>query len=65
MTNNIGKQVYQVPARAFPAAQAGTCWPSTSSECPPPDIDNPVFLADLVRLETDDLRQTVKTFGKK
>jgi hypothetical protein len=28
------------------------------------DINNPVFLADFVRLEKDDLRQTVKTFGK-
>ncbi|MGZ8218389.1 hypothetical protein [Methylomagnum sp.] len=28
------------------------------------DINNPVFLADFVRLESDDLRQTVKTFGK-
>jgi hypothetical protein len=28
------------------------------------DINNPVFLADFVRLEPDDLRQTVKTFSK-
>lgn len=28
------------------------------------DVNNPVFLADFVLLQVDDLRQTVKTFGK-
>lgn len=28
------------------------------------DLNNPEFLADFFRLETDDLRQTVKTFEK-
>jgi hypothetical protein len=28
------------------------------------DVNNPVFLADFVRLPVDDLRQTVKTLGK-
>jgi len=27
------------------------------------DVNNPVFLADFVLLQVDDLRQTVKTFG--
>lgn len=28
------------------------------------DLNNPVFLNDFIRLEINDLRQTVKTFGK-
>lgn len=28
------------------------------------DINTPVFLADFVRLDTDNLRQTAKTFAK-